>query len=80
MNRYGRQAKEAWREAGPARYAQVQDPETFFRELGEQAAERIDQMQTRLAGPDPVGESYLEKVGPLRVVGPPLAVQRLCDS
>jgi hypothetical protein len=54
------------REAGPAHYAQIQDPETFFRELGEQAAERIDQMQTRLAGPDLVGESYLEKVGRLR--------------
>jgi hypothetical protein len=54
------------REAGPAHYAQIQDPETFFRELGEQAAERIDQMQTQLAGPDPVGESYLEKVGRLR--------------
>jgi hypothetical protein len=31
--------------------------ETFFRELGEQAAERIDQMQTQLAGPDPVGRA-----------------------
>jgi hypothetical protein len=31
--------------------------ETFFRELGEPAAERIDQMQTQLAGPDPVGRA-----------------------
>jgi hypothetical protein len=50
----------------PSHYAQIQDPETFFRELGERAAERIDQMQTRLAGPDPAGESCLERVGGLR--------------
>jgi hypothetical protein len=66
MNKYGKQAQEAWREASPTHYAQIQDPETFFSDLGEQAAEQIDQMQTQLAGPDPAGESYLEKVGRLR--------------
>ncbi len=57
MNRYGRQVQEAWWEASPTHYAQIQDPETFFRELGEQAAEQIDQMQTQLAGLDPEGRA-----------------------
>ena len=37
----------------------------FFTELGEQAAGEIEELQMQLAGPDPVGERYLEKVGRL---------------
>ena len=39
--------------------------EAFFTELGEQAAVEIEELQMQLAGPDPVGEGYLEKVGRL---------------
>jgi hypothetical protein len=41
--------------------------EAFFTDLGEQAAAEIEELQMRLAGPDPVGEGYLEKVGRLNV-------------
>jgi hypothetical protein len=34
MNRYGRQAQEAWREASPTHYAQIQDPEGVLQWAG----------------------------------------------
>ncbi|MFF1831122.1 TnpV protein [Paenarthrobacter sp. NPDC058040] len=65
MNKYGRQAQEAWKIASPTRYGEIQNPEEFFTKLGEQAQERVDELQVKIAGPDPKGEGYLEKVGRL---------------
>ncbi|MDJ0321958.1 TnpV protein [Pseudarthrobacter sp. PS3-L1] len=65
MNKYGRQAQEAWKEASPTRYSEIQNPEEFFTNLGEQAQERMDVIWPQIAGPDPKGEGYLEKVGRL---------------
>ena len=65
MNKYGRQAQEAWKSASPTQYSQIQDPEEFFTKLGEEAETQVVQLQRDLAGPDPAGESYLEKVGRL---------------
>jgi hypothetical protein len=65
MNKYGRQAQEAWKSASPTQYSQIQDPEEFFTKLGEEAQEQIVQLQRDLAGPDPQNETYLEKVGRL---------------
>ncbi|RNL51846.1 TnpV protein [Arthrobacter oryzae] len=65
MNKYGRQAQEAWKAASPTCYSQIQDPEEFFTRLGEEAQEQVDGLWMRLAGPDPQGETYLEKVGRL---------------
>jgi hypothetical protein len=65
MNKYGRQAQEAWKSASPTQYSQIQDPEEFFTKLGEEAQEQVVELQTKLAGPDPQGEPYLEKVGRL---------------
>ena len=65
MNKYGRQAQEAWKAASPARYSQIQNPEEFFTKLGEEAQEQVDELLPKIAGPDPQGESYLEKVGRL---------------
>ena len=65
MNKYGRQAQEAWKEASPTRYSQIQDPEDFFTRLGEEAQEQVDGLLLKIAGPDPQGETYLEKVGRL---------------
>lgn len=65
MNKYGRQAQEAWKTASPTQYSQIQNPEEFFTNLGEQAQEQVDELQIKLAGPDPQGEGYLEKVGRL---------------
>lgn len=65
MNKYGRQAQEAWKTASPTHYSQIQDPEDFFTKLGEEAQEQVIELQRKLAGPDPAGETYLEKVGRL---------------
>ncbi|MEW1920739.1 TnpV protein [Pseudarthrobacter oxydans] len=65
MNKYGRQAQEAWKAASPTRYNQIQNPEDFFTNLGEEAQEQVDELLPKIAGPDPKGEGYLEKVGRL---------------
>lgn len=65
MNKYGRQAQEAWKAASPTRYSQIQNPEEFFTSLGEQAQEQVDELLPKIAGPDPKNETYFEKVGRL---------------
>jgi hypothetical protein len=65
MSSYGRQARHNWETLAPTALAQMEDPETFFRDLGEQAEAMVAQLAPKIAGPDPAGESYLEKVGRL---------------
>ena len=67
MNKYGRMAIRHWEKTDPDRFQQIpeSDRETFFTELGERAETEIQQLQDQLAGPDPSGEGYLEKVGRL---------------
>ena len=69
MNKYGRMAIRHWEKTDPDRFQQIpeSDRETFFTELGERAEMEIQQLQDQLAGPDPAGESYLEKVGRLNM-------------
>lgn len=65
MNQYGMRLQEHWRRVAPTQYRQIEDPETFFTELGEEMLTVVDQLQLTLAGPDREGETYLEKVGRL---------------
>ena len=65
MNKYGKFAQETWKMTAPSQYALIPDPEEFFRNLGEEAMQRVGELQYELAGPDPKGENYLEKVGRL---------------
>lgn len=65
MNTYGQQAMTHWQRWLPQRYAAISDPETFFAELGEQAAAQIVELADQLAGTDPPGETYLDKLGRL---------------
>ena len=65
MNTYGKFAQEAWKTTAPAEYALIPDPDQWFESLGEEAAQRVGELMMELAGSDPVGESYLEKVGRL---------------
>ena len=67
MNQYGAQARRHWQEHLPDRYRQLDDPQSFFTDLGEQMAERVQELAAGLAGPDPVGEGYLDKVGRLNM-------------
>jgi hypothetical protein len=65
MNRYGLMAQKHWARWLPARYAQIEDPGSFFSELGTRTAERIDHLALQLAGDDEPGEGYLGKAGRL---------------
>ena len=63
MNEYGQFAMRTWRMLVPAVYAEIADPERFFRELGEQAANQVVDLTRQLQGPDLPNETYFQKVG-----------------
>ncbi|AEB48017.1 TnpV protein [Micromonospora maris] len=69
MNRYGAQAQRHWQTFLPNRYAALiaegTDLNSYFSTLGEQAAQLIEELARELAGPDPAGEGYLDKLGRL---------------
>ena len=67
MNRYGAVAEKHYRTFLPTRYASITDPTDFFNELGEQISEQIDQTKWSLAGDDPVGETFMDKLGRLNM-------------
>ncbi|WP_420118645.1 hypothetical protein [Micromonospora sp.] len=69
MNRYGAQAQRHWQTHLPNRYAALiadgTDLNSFFSTLGDQALHQIEDLTRKLAGPDPTGEGYLDKLGRL---------------
>jgi hypothetical protein len=65
MNRYGLMAHQHWERWLPARYATIEDPDSFFSNLGNQVSGQIDQLALQLAGDDQPGEGYLAKAGRL---------------
>ena len=67
MNSYGRRAQRHWKNTDPDRYEAIEDPETFFGQLGEQADLQVQEMAASLAGPDQPGEEYQQKVGRLNM-------------
>ena len=67
MNKYGTMLKDQWTQADPEMVAGLEDPEAYFSQLGEQAAEQVADLSLNLAGPDKPGEEYLEKVGRLNM-------------
>jgi hypothetical protein len=67
VNRYGRLAQQHWAKWRPTELSQIPDPEDFFSTLGLQVEEQIEELATALAGDDPGGEDYLEKLGRLRM-------------
>lgn len=67
MDTYGAAAQKHWKRWLPQRYSQIDHPETFFSELGEEIAERVDELSDAMAGEDPPGEDYLQKVGRLNM-------------
>ena len=67
MNQYAAMAERHWRRWLPSRVAAMNDPDSFFSELGQEVAERIEELTDELAGDDPPGETYLDKVGRLNM-------------
>jgi hypothetical protein len=67
MNHYGLTAQRHWEKWLPTRYAEIQDPDSFFSTLGEEVANRIADLALDLAGDDPPVEDYLVKVGRLNM-------------
>jgi hypothetical protein len=65
MNEYGQMALDHWQRWLPQRFSQIEDPNSFFSTLGDQVATRIADMTLDLAGEDPPGETYMDKLGRL---------------
>ncbi|MGJ9401919.1 TnpV protein [Arthrobacter sp. KK5.5] len=65
MNKYGKFAQDTWKMLAPTQYALIPDPEAWFQKLGEEAEDSVGELSVQIAGPDPQGETYLEKVGRL---------------
>jgi hypothetical protein len=61
MNYHGTQAKLYWSRHLPASYSRLEDPETFFANLGEQADAEIEERYLEYAGPEIPGESAEDK-------------------
>ena len=67
MNQYGTMAQDHWRKYLPRRYQQIPDPETYFRNLGDEVAERVDELSRALEGEGRPGEGYLQRLGRLNM-------------
>lgn len=65
MNEYGQMALDHWQRWLPERYSQIEDPNSFFSTLGDQVATRIADLTLELAGEDPPGETFMNKLGRL---------------
>ena len=65
MNEYGQMALDHWQRWLPERYSQIEDPNSFFSTLGDQVATRIADLTLDLAGEDPPGETFMQKLGRL---------------
>ena len=65
MNKYGQLALEHWQRSRPAALATIPDPEVFFSTLGNTVSSQVEELADRLAGPDQLGEGYLDKIGRL---------------
>ena len=64
MNQYAAMAERHWRRWLPSRVAAMDDPSSFFSNLGEEAAAQIEDLTADLAGDDPPGETFIGEGGP----------------
>jgi hypothetical protein len=70
VNQYGALAQQHWKRWRPASYAAISDPETYFTDLGEQAAGEITRLWAQMRAQDgnPPGEDYLARVARLNAL------------
>jgi hypothetical protein len=67
MNPYGMTAKNHWQTWLPNRYSKLDDPDSFFSALGEEIQQRVEELTDSMAGDDPAGETYPQKLGRLNM-------------
>jgi len=65
MNHYGSMAQRHWAKWLPRQYATIENPDSFFTDLGDRASDRIAELADQFAGDPPPGEEYLDRVGRL---------------
>ena len=65
MNKYGKFAQDTWKMTAPTQYSLIPDPDEWFRKLGEEAAQRVEELTREIAGPDSMTDSFLQKYGRL---------------
>lgn len=65
MNKYGQMLHRQWQSADPRFVKSLSDPTEHFSQMGEQVQEEVLELLPSLEGTDPVGETYLQKVGRL---------------
>jgi hypothetical protein len=65
MNHYGYLAQRHWARWLPQRYAAIEDPGSFFWDLGNRAEAMIDELADKFVRDPPPGEGHLERVGRL---------------
>lgn len=63
MNQYGRRAQRYWQQSLPRQYAQISDPETFFDEMGQTLAQRIEDLTEEIESRAPSPADYLSNLG-----------------
>lgn len=68
MNKYARIAQEHWQRHAPSRYAALEDPESYFQDLGETALTQIAQMEAYLERQLPTDLPYLDRVRHLQSI------------
>lgn len=71
MNSFGQQVQQHWKTWLPTRYSEIENPETFFAQAGEQIAEQVlelsGEMEAAQSG-DLMRMSYLDRVGRLNAI------------
>jgi hypothetical protein len=58
-------ARSHWATWLPQAYAEIQDPDSFFSAIGEEAGRQVEELASQLAGDSQPGEGYLERAGSL---------------
>ena len=64
-NKYAALARELWERHAPNHLSKLENPKDYFTSLGLETEAQVSDLASILAGPDPLRESYLEKVARL---------------
>ena len=68
MNIYGLRIREHWEKYAPIRFAQLENPDSYFTELGDLVANQIVQITVELELKATLSENYLQRVGELNAL------------